>query len=229
MTRERFDAMLASVRDEILLMGSQVAEELQLALRALEGLDGELAQQAIAVDREINRRRFAIEDECFLLIATQQPTARDLRLIFAAMNMIVDLERMGDQAKGVAKLVPQLAQRPHQHRPPELHQMGPMVARMLEEALQAYAENDMELARKVIADDDQVDARYANVFTQVMYQMAQAGNPEQVEAAYELLRAARELERFGDLCTNIAERTLYLATGSMENLHAATAGSPEPR
>ena len=217
--RAHFDRKLNELRDDILLMGSRVEEELRLALEALRTLDTEKARDVIAADRVVNKTRFDIEEKCFSLIVTQQPAARDLRTITTAMNMIVDLERMGDQAKGIAKVIPHLLKNPTQERPPELAQMGELVGRMLNQVLLAFAHNNADLARVIARQDDEVDAIYARVFTRIMGQMAAAGSPDKVEAAYELLRVARELERFGDLVTNVGERIIYLVTGSLEEIN----------
>ncbi len=217
--RAHFDRMLGELRDEILLMGSRVEEELGLALEALDELSVEKAKEVRALDKGINQARYDIEEKCFTLIVTQQPAARDLRTVVTAMNMIVDLERMGDQAKGIAKVIPHLLKNPDQTRPPALRQMGVMVGKMLNQVMIAYANSNVDMARLVAKQDDEVDALYARVFTAIMDRMAETKNPDKVEAAYELLRVARELERFGDLATNIAERTIYLVTGSLEEVN----------
>ncbi|MBK8047151.1 MAG: phosphate signaling complex protein PhoU [Anaerolineales bacterium] len=217
--RSHFDRQLSELRDSILMMGSRVQEELQLAMDALATLSTDKAKEVYAADRLVNKLRFEIEDRCFSLIVTQQPAARDLRTIMTAMNIIVDLERTGDQTKGIAKVVPHLLKNPTQERPTELKQMGELVGRMLNQVMLAYAHNNVDLARVIARQDDQVDALYAVIFTKVMGQMALAGNPEKVEAAYEVLRAARELERFGDLATNVAERIVYLVTGAFEEIN----------
>ena len=121
--RRYFDQQLSDLRDRILLMGSRVQDELHLAMSALNSLDMTKADAVFAADRVVNETRFEIEELCFTLIVTQQPAARDLRTIIAAMNVIVDLERMGDQAKGIAKVVPHVIKNPTQERPPELRQM----------------------------------------------------------------------------------------------------------
>ena len=218
-TRAHFDRSLSELSNEILLMGSRVKRELDLALSALAELDTELARQVYDEDKLVNQARFDIEEKCFTLIVTQQPAARDLRIIVAAMNMIVDLERMGDQAKGIAKLIPHLRLNPRQEQPHELGQMGIMVGRMLEDTLTAFADENVKLARSVAQRDDDVDELYARVFTKVMNRMTEVENTNNAEAAYEILRAARELERFGDLATNIAERTIYLVTGSLDEIN----------
>jgi phosphate transport system protein len=218
MTRTHFDQALHELRDQILNMGSHVAEELRLAMEALETLDLDTARQVNTLDNVVNEIRYNIEERCFTLIVTQQPAARDLRLVFSAANMIVDLERMGDQAKGIAKLIPELRHHPDLRRPPELRQMGVLVHSLLADALRGYAESDLELSAATARRDDEVDALYASIFTNIMFQLAQASDPSRVQAIYDLLRAARELERFGDLVTNIAERSIYLFTGEMPDL-----------
>ncbi len=217
--RAHFDRKLSELRDDILLMGSRVEEELKLAIEALNTLNTDKAHEVYAADRIVNRLRFEIEEKCFSLIVTQQPAARDLRTIMTAMNIIVDLERMGDQAKGIAKVIPHLLAKPLQDRPIELKLMADMVSRMLNQVLLAYAGNNVDLARILAKQDDEVDTLYAQVFGKIMVQMAQTNSPEQIEASYELLRVARELERFGDLATNIAERIVYLVTGTLEEMN----------
>lgn len=217
--RELFQQKLNDLRDDILKMGSMVEDELKLALKALEKLDTDLASQVFEADAAVNEMRFSIEDKCFELIVTQQPAARDLRAIVAVMNMIVDLERMGDQTKGIAKIIPHLIEYPKHPQPPELTQMGKMVGKMLNESMIAYAQKDIELAQLVADQDDQVDGLYARIFTQIMEAMADTKKQKKVEASYEILRSARELERFGDLATNVAERVIYIVTGSLYEIN----------
>ena len=215
MLRHQFRHTLDELRDQIILMGSYVREQLLLAMKSLEYLDLHAAQQVYDADLEVNRMRFEIEERCFLLVATEAPTASDLRLVFAATNMIVDLERMGDQAKGIAKAARKLKAIPNIVRPAELYQMGELVEAMLSDALRAYAEADLALSRQIPSRDDEVDMLYAQAFTQIMYMMAKTDDPNRIEIIYHLQRTARELERFGDLVSNFAERSIYLATGEL--------------
>jgi phosphate transport system protein len=178
----------------------------------LDELDPDLARQVFDADTEVNEMRSKLEEECFTLIATQQPAAGDLRAIIAVMNMIVDLERMGDQAKGIAKVIPYLTKDP-KARLPELKKLGDMVKTMLHQGMTAYANNDVDLARQVVEQDDEADKLYAQISTQIMQQMAQTEDTAKVEANYKVLRAAREMERFGDLATHIGERVIYKVTG----------------
>ena len=217
--RTHFERKLQELRDEILHMGRLVEEELRLALAAFAALDVEQGKAVAIADREVNKARFAIEEKCFALIVTQQPAARDLRAIITAMNIIVDLERMGDQAKGIAKTIPRLGEISPQAPLAELQQMGDLVSKMLSQVLIAYAHTNTDLARIIARQDDEVDALYAQVFSRIMAQMAVTSSSEKVESAYELLRVARELERFGDLVTNVGERIIYQETGTLEEIN----------
>ena len=217
--RERFERKLSELRDDILKMGSMVDEELKLAIEALNAMDEDLGQRVYEADKAVNEMRFSVEEKCFALIVTQQPAASDLRAIVAVMNMIVDLERMGDQTKGIVKVIPHLLKYPNQTQPPELKLMGEKVGNMLRDSMTAYAHDDVELAQHVADEDDEVDRLYAMVFTSIMEAMAKTKKTHKVEAAYEMLRVGRELERFGDLATNIAERVIYRVEGWIQEVN----------
>jgi phosphate transport system protein len=217
--RRQFEIQLNELRDEILQMGRMVEEELKLALQALATLDKKLARTVVDFDASVNAQRFATEEKCVQLIATQQPAARDLRAIVAVMNMIVDLERMGDQAKGIAKVIPRISEFPKDTLPPELKQMGDMVGTMLSQCMTAYAENDVRLAEQTARQDDEVDRLYARFFSRIIEMMAETKKQKVVQASYEILRVGQELERFGDLATNIAERVIYIATGRLSEVN----------
>jgi phosphate transport system protein len=218
-TREKFENDLQRLSDDILLMESRVEEQLSLALASYERLDPALAKLVNDIDREVNKTRFDIEERCVELIAMQQPAARDLRLIISALNMIVDIERMGDQAKGVMKALQHMHPNALHDRPAEILEMGQMVLEMLRRSKDAYVRRDVKLAQEVALMDNEVDKLYARAFTEVMYRMAGATDPAEVESEYELLRIAREFERFGDLVTNVAERLIFLVTGSMQEIN----------
>jgi phosphate transport system protein len=219
MTRERFIQQLNGLQSDVLHMGKLVEDEMLLALRALDQLDAKLAQQVHTADDVVNKVRFETEEKCFTVIVTQQPAASDLRAVVSVMNMIVDLERMGDQAKGIAKVIPHLQQRQKQTPLPELKQMGDLILNMLRQAMQAYSSDSITLAQMVAAQDNDVDKLYSQVFAKVINQMADDNLAEEIAASYERLRVARELERFGDLATNIAERVIYRVTGQMKEIN----------
>jgi phosphate transport system protein len=203
-------------------MGNMVEEQLKKALQALELLSKDQAHQVVEADAAVNTQRFAIEETCLELIATQQPVAHDLRVIVAVMNMIIDLERMGDQAKGIAKIVPRFANHPKEPIPPELKQMGEIVGTMLNQSMTAYAKNSTSLARLAANRDDEVDHLYALIFSKIMEDMAGTKKEKKIKAAYEVLRVAQELERFGDLVTNVVERIMYMTTGKVEEVSSGT-------
>jgi phosphate transport system protein len=217
--REKFSRELDELHANILRMGAMVGDELKLAQQALETLDTDLAHRVFEADEAVNEMRYAIEKDCITLIATQQPAAGDLRTIVAVMSMIVDLERMGDHAKGIAKVIPHIVQAPKWKALPELKQMGDLVGEMLKDSLTAYDNKDMALATQVAEQDDEVDGLYAQVFSKMMEKMAKTKKIDKVEARYETLRVARVLERFGDLTTNIAERVIFQETGRLEEMN----------
>lgn len=217
--RERFKNQLDRLRDDILAMGSMVEEELHLALKAAEDLDASLAYKVQISDKSVNEKRFDVEEKCTTIISTQQPTARDLRAIIAVMNMIVDLERMGDQAKGIAKAVLRMEENPAPQQPVELKEMGKIVLSMLRQTMAAYANGDIALAQQVSYRDDEVDDLYAQLFSRIMIRMARSESPDKCQSIYEYLRIARELERFGDLATNVAERAIYINTGMLQEIN----------
>lgn len=213
--RARFERELESLRSDVLKMAGMVEDELTLAISALDSLDAGLANQVVALDEKVNAARFEIERDSVILLTTQQPMAGDLRRIVSVMNIVIDLERMGDQAKGIAKVIPHMFQYPEVPQPAELKSMAAKVQTMLHLVIQAFAQDDIELAQQVAARDDEIDELYAQTFRDVIQRMAAIEDAMQIEATYETLRVARELERFGDLATNIAERVVYSLTGTM--------------
>lgn len=220
--RTHFDKRLNELRDEILRMGSMVEEGLRTALRALSEADAEIARQVLNYDEEINAQRFAIEETCVELIATQQPIARDLRSIVAVMNMIVDLERMGDQAKGVAQVALDLEECPERASLPEIWQMGDIVAAMLNQCMMAYANGDAELAHQAALRDTEVDELFVRLRGELVRRVAETGDTGVVQSYFDVMRAAGYLERYGDQVTNVAERVIYIVTGAFDEIN------PEP-
>lgn len=214
--REHFSHDLRMLRENTLDMGELVDKELDLALEALANVDVNLAHEVRELDKQVNEARFALEEKCTVLLATQQPFAGDLRRIVSAMHIFVDLERMGDQAKGIAKVVDRLDGKPQRPQPNELQMMGELAKAMLRDCMQAYRKLDIELAKLIIYRDEAVDRLYANLYTQTMFDLVGADHPDKTEKSYQLLRAGRDLERFADLATNIAERVIYIATGHLE-------------
>ena len=209
--REHFDRELQQLSDSIMLMASRVEEELSIVLAAYERLDPTLASVVSDLDRQVNKMRFEIEERCILLIAKQQPTARDLRLIIASLNMIVDLERMGDQAMNISYNVGHYRADGEVTMQLNLPSMAVLVKNMVREALDAFMKDDVVLAEKVLQSDDAVDQFKNNVFNKMVEYMK--SHPDRIESALDMILIARNLERMADHATNIAEDVIFACTG----------------
>ena len=217
--RKSFDQRLNQLRSTLLSMSDLVEQEMTIAMNALSKKDVELAREVFALDERVNRLRYDNERTALLLISTQQPMARDARFILASLFMNVILERMGDKAKSIAKAIPYIMQRPNLTIPPELNQMANMGQQMLQDAMQAYATNDVKLALKVANIDDEVDHLYGETFFSVLSRLAKTKKTDKVEAIYELMRIARDLERFADYATDLAERVDFMVTGQLAEIN----------
>lgn len=215
--RATFDKEYAAIVDDILKLGSMVDQAITRALESLQRRDQVLAQQVIDADIEINKLRFKIEEACLTLIATQQPTARDLRGIVASMNIVVDIERMGDHAAGITKTVIRMGDEPLLKPLIDIPRMAQTAREMLRMSLDAFVERDAEGAQAVVPLDDEMDQLYRAIFDELVEIMAH--KPEGVERATYLLWCAHNLERIGDRVTNIAERVIFMTTGDMLELN----------
>jgi len=216
--REQFDRELKTLRDDVIRMGLMVDEQLKLALHALETLDLDTAHQVVALDREVNASRYSIEQECFRLIVTQQPAARDLRAIIAAMNIIVDLERMGDKCKAIANTLPAIMERPHQFQSPEVARMGNLVRAMISLCMKAYAEDVPQLAEQISEQSKELTTQLNQLGDSTIEHFAKTKKEKKVTATFGNLRVAQHLDRMGDLATNIAERIIYISTGNVQEM-----------
>jgi len=221
-TRRFLDEELDRLRNHVLDMGQLVEAGVKNALQALETLDQGLARQIIEADQLINSTRYTIEDDCFRLIATQQPAASDLRKIVAVMNIIVDLEQIGDKAKDIAEAIFQVKRFEKSAQPAQLRAMGDLVVLMLRQSLQAYAEGNIELGRHVASRDVDVNHMFDAVVNEVIERMAKAKKEKKVTSSIGLLDAAQHLKRMGDLITNIVERVIYISTGSVQEFDSRT-------
>ena len=205
---------LEQIHDDVIQMGDMVEQATVRAVDALLDQDVELAQEIIEGDEAINQLRFNIEDACFALLATQQPTAIDLRTVVTALNIIADLERMGDYAKGIGRIVMRMEGQelimPSQKTP----RMAQAVSDMMHEALEAFSERDVEAAQRVCDMDDEVDHMYRDLLESVLQSMI--AREHGVREGMHLIFAAHNLERIGDRATNIGERVIFMQTGVME-------------
>ena len=218
MTRNHFEQLLQSLQDEILVLGSMVRESITAAVKALQFRDLDAAKRLIAYDRLINAKKYQIEEDCLTLIATQQPAARDLRLLAAVLELSTELERMGDYAKGISKIAIYIGLEPRIKPPIELAQMCDQAMDMLARALEAFVNQDIETARLIPREDDELDALYNKVNRELISQIM--ADSTKIDHANYLLWAAHNLERSGDRITNICERVLYTVTGEFMEFDA---------
>jgi len=216
MVRKVFQQELQHIQDEVLVLGSMVEKALDDAVVALKARDLDAAKQIIAADREINAKRFGIEADTLALIATQQPMAGDLRTLAAVLEIITELERIGDYAKGISKISLLIGDSPLVKPLIDIPRMSEMALDMLHRALGAFVRQDVELARAIPEEDDQVDALYNQVNRELMTYIL--SDPRLMEQANWLLWAAHNLERAADRVTNICERVVFTVTGQMREL-----------
>jgi phosphate transport system protein len=214
--RETLDRALRALLDELLVLGDMVADAVRIAVSSLKERDLAASQKVYLADEEINKKHFEIEDRCITLIATQQPMAKDLRLLAAVLEITTELERMGDYAKGIAKINLLLGTEPLIKPLIDIPRMADISLDMLHRALDAFVAGDVETARKIPKEDDQVDALYNQVYRElVTYMIADTST---IDGANFLQWAAHNLERMADRVTNICERTIYMVTGEMREL-----------
>jgi phosphate transport system protein len=215
--RSAFDRELSRVRDNLLRMGSLVDVAIERSVESLKNRDAALARQIIQDDAVINDLRFTIEEECLTLIATQQPAASDLRMVVAAMNIVNDMERMGDHATGIAKTVIRMSDQPLLKPLIDIPRMTNLARDMLKRSLDAFIARDAAAARAIAAQDDDIDHLYKAIFDELLAIMAQ--DPNTIPRGTYLLWCAHNLERIGDRVTNIAERVIFMTTGTMKELN----------
>jgi len=216
MPRESFNRHLRELQDDVLVLGSMVGKAIERSTEALKKRDLELARQVIADDGNINSKRFEIEEKCIELIITQQPMAGDLRIIVAVLNIVVDLERMGDHAEGNARIAVMIGDEPPLKPLIDVPRMAQKTVEMLHRSLDAFIERDGEAAKKVSDEDDEVDQLYDQVFRELLTFMAE--DTRTISRATRLIWVAHNLERSADRVTNICERVVYVVTGKMEEM-----------
>ena len=215
-TRTIFHKELREIQDDILVMGSMVGKAIMLAITALQKRDLTLAKQIIADDQKINHKRFEIEEKCIQLIATQQPMASDLRTIVAVLNIITELERIGDYAEGNAKIAIMIGDEPPLKPLIDIPRMAAKTVDMLDRSLTAFIGHDVDAARKISTEDDLIDNLYDQVFRELLTFMVE--DPKTITRATRLIWVAHNLERSADRVTNICERTVFMVTGKMEEI-----------
>jgi phosphate transport system protein len=195
------------------VLGSMVAEAVRNSVEALKLRDFEISKRIIANDQNINERRYAIEQNCLTLIATQQPMARDLRTLAAILEIITELERIGDYAKGIARINIMMGNQPLVKPLVDIPRMTEIGLDMLDRALKAFVERDAKTARLIPNDDDRVDELYNQVYRELLTYMI--ADPSTIDRGNYLIWVAHNLERLADRVTNICERIVFVVTGEM--------------
>ncbi|MFZ5910830.1 MAG: phosphate signaling complex protein PhoU [Chloroflexota bacterium] len=213
MIRKTFENELQQIKDEILMLGSMVEQAILGSVEALKKRDAPAAGKILVADKEINKKRFEIENQLMILIATQQPMAHDLRFLASSMEIISELERMGDYAKGIANINIRMGDQPLLKPLIDIPRMAQKGVDMLHRALTAFVNEDVATAKAIPIEDDEVDALYNQVYRELMTYVI--SDPKTIERANWLLWAAHNLERVADRVTNICERTVFIATGEM--------------
>jgi phosphate transport system protein len=219
MIRKTFENELQQVKDEILVLGSMVEQSILDSVEALKKRDLKAAEDILTADREINKKRFEIENQLMILIATQQPMAHDLRLLASSMEIISELERMGDYAKGIANINLRMGDQPLLKPLIDVPRMAQKDVDMLHRSLTAFINEDIEAARSIPREDDEVDALYNQIYRELMTFVI--ADPKVIERANWLLWVAHNLERVADRVTNICERTIFIATGELVEIDAS--------
>lgn len=215
--RSALDREVSEINDDLLRLQKLVDQAIVRSVDSLTRRDQATAQQVIDEDIQINDLRYKIEEDCLALIATQQPAASDLRSIIAAMHMVVEMERMGDHATGIAKTVIRMGDEPLLKPLVDIPRMAELAREMLRRSLAAYNERDAGKARAVAELDDEMDGLYKAVFSELVEIMSRT--PNSAARATYLLWCAHNLERIGDRVTNIAERVVFVTTGDLKELN----------
>ena len=223
MLRADFDRNLKLLQDDLLDLGNLVGQAITQAMDALKSRDLDASRKVVAEDDIIDEKRFELEEQCIDLIATQQPIAIDLRTLMAVLHISVELERMGDYAEGIAKVTLMIGEEPASQPLFDLPLLAEMASDMLGHSLDALLARDAEAAEQVCQDDDQVDRLYGKVYRELLTHMTQ--DPKSIKRATYLLWVAHDLERIADRATNIAERVIFLVTGKLPQVDAASSGS----
>ncbi|MCX6065700.1 MAG: phosphate signaling complex protein PhoU [Chloroflexi bacterium] len=207
MLRKAFETEIQQMKDEIILLGSMVEQNVLDSVEALKKRDMKASRKIVALDKLINDKRFALENQVMIIIATQQPMAHDLRLLASFFEIISELERMGDYAKGIGVINIRMGDQPLLKPLVDIPRMAQKGADMLHRALAAFVNEDAVAARLIPAEDDEVDHLYEQIYRELMtYPMADPKN-------------IHNLERFADRVTNICERTVFIVTGELTEIN----------
>jgi phosphate transport system protein len=219
MPREGFHKRIKELEQDVLELGEMVIVAINRSVEALKNLDATAAKRVVENDAQVNKMRWSLEDKCVDLIATQQPVASDLREIIAVLSIVRDLERIGDYAEGIGKIVLMHGDQPLVRPLVNIPQMAEKAVSMLRRSLEAFVKRDAELARKICAEDDEVDKLYDLTYHDMVKRMID--NPSVITRATYIIWAAHNVERMADRATNISESVVYLVTGAIGTLNVS--------
>ncbi len=211
--KEHFSELLENLRRQLIGMGAEVESQIRLAVEALVEADVETARRVIERDRAVDQMEIKNEEDAIHLLATQQPVAGDLRLLVAALKINSDLERIGDHAVNIAQVAERLARMKPVKPWVDVPYMAEVARGMLRESLDSFVHGDSALARDVCKRDDILDERNKSIIRELLTYMAE--NPSLISASLEIITVSKNLERVGDLSTNIAEEAIYIAEGDI--------------
>lgn len=217
MVRERFTQKINGVKQKVLKMGALVENIIEMAVTAIKTQDLDLARKVCEYDDEIDQLELEIEQECILLLALQQPLAKDLRTIASVLKIITDLERMGDNAVNIAKVTLEIGEDPIMNSLIEIPKMADITQKMLKMSLEAFVNEDIDLAVKAAERDEDVDRLYETVINDILNIITE--KRELTKQGTKLLFLGRYLERIADHSTNICERTIYMITGELKEIN----------
>lgn len=209
--RTAFVRQLHTLESDVQHIASMVQRQLTDAVQALQSRNKALAQSVVAIDAEVNRMRYEVEEQSYLLLALQQPTAGDMRRIVACVSIATNLERMGDHAAGIARLALRLCDQPITLSVPVFSDMASRAVANLRLVMEAFEKQDADLARKAVQFDWPIDGMHRQVYDEMIQTMI--GDPGTVECATMMLWVSHNLERYADRILNISERVIYMATG----------------
>lgn len=219
MPRQTLDREIHHLQDEVLLLGSMVEQAMLNAIDALKRQDLSAARRVYKDDDLINEKKYAIENRVLILFATQQPIAHDLRLLAAILEVITELERMGDYAKGIAKVCLVIGEDPTPIPAREISRMGDLAVGMLHRALSAFIHEDVSMSYRIPKEDDLVDELYNQIYRKNVADMI--ANPDIIDHSNYIMWVVHNIERMADRVTNICERTIFIATGELLEIDAS--------
>ncbi|HOE02719.1 MAG TPA: phosphate signaling complex protein PhoU [Anaerolineaceae bacterium] len=217
--RTTFEAELKYLKDELLLLGNLVEQQIQGAVESFKQRDPQLSRTIVEKDDEVNEKRYMIEEQVLITIATQQPMARDLRLLASILEIAGELERIGDYAKGIATINIRMGEEALLTPLVKIPMMAEKCSSMLHRAIQAFIQEDIEEANQIPREDDEVDRLYEEVYSSMMEKIVHDENA--IQRANWILWVAHNLERVADRVTNICERTIFTVTGDMKEIRSS--------